>query len=292
MSTSKTSWASLPPEIRNRILNFLLYDGCSLAGLAAVSREWRTVMEPHNFARIDLTSSRLLKSGPILYRKRKLIHYIWYRLELQPYNCSLCTSEQDDYGMSDPDSLFVSEAFQGHCSALSLWEPNGDLVLDVSVYSPSDPEHCFKYLDFRPDIRPSGEPPFRHRYNESSSSSSSWTPPHDSSHGWVDGCQATAPGYGCIDKVFDEIMSEGPFEDEEQEMEWWQRLPSVPAITGILFRQQNRRRWKPRALANMLTRFPNLNEICYEPWREWGHPTHLTDIRKSLCSHYICGCQF
>lgn len=283
MSSTDTSWAGLAPSIRHQILRFLLYDE-GLAGFATVSREWQAVIEQHNFARIDLTPSRLSQSKPILIRKRKLIHYIWYRLELQPYDCSVCTPEEDNCAMSDPDSSFVSEAFLSLCSALSQWEPNGDLVLDVSVYSPSDPEHWFKYLDFRPDL-PFGESPSRLRYDESSS----WTPPHDPSHGWVDGRQATAPGYESIDKAFNEIMSEGPFEDEEQEMEWWQQLPSVPAITGILFRQQNRRRWKPRALSNMLTRFPNLKEICYEPWREWEHMSGLTDGRKSLCSHYICG---
>ncbi|KAK8058046.1 Oxoglutarate iron-dependent oxygenase [Apiospora phragmitis] len=64
-------------------------------------------------------------------------------------------------------------------------------------------------------------------------------------------------------------MDDGPFETDEEENQWWQALPSVPAVTGILLRQQNRRRWKVRALVQMFSRFPQLREIHYEPWREW-----------------------
>lgn len=64
-------------------------------------------------------------------------------------------------------------------------------------------------------------------------------------------------------------MSEGPFDDEEPEMQWWRGLPFVPVVGVMLHRQQTRRRWKPVTLANMLTRFPNMKELCYEPWREW-----------------------
>jgi hypothetical protein len=64
-------------------------------------------------------------------------------------------------------------------------------------------------------------------------------------------------------------MGEGPFNTEEQEMQWWQQLPLVPVITSVLLRQQNRRRWKPTALAQMFARLPRLEEVHYEPWRDW-----------------------
>jgi hypothetical protein len=35
-------------------------------------------------------------------------------------------------------------------------------------------------------------------------------------------------------KVFDEIMGEGPFSKDNQENQWWQQLPFVPAVTGAL----------------------------------------------------------
>ena len=81
-----------------------------------------------------------------------------------------------------------------------------------------------------------------------------------------------------MNRVFETIMSEGPFETDEEEDQWWQGLPPVPAVTGILLRQQNQRRWKPTALALMFARFPQLQEIHYEPWREWDqHEQTVTD---------------
>jgi hypothetical protein len=91
----------------------------------------------------------------------------------------------------------------------------------------------------------------------------------DHQHGWIAGSQNSTPPTAGIHKVFDEIMGEGPFYDNEEEDQWWQQLPLVPAVTGVLLRQQNRRRWKPTALAQMFARFPRLQEIYYEPWREW-----------------------
>ncbi|KAK7994916.1 hypothetical protein PG990_013689 [Apiospora arundinis] len=70
-------------------------------------------------------------------------------------------------------------------------------------------------------------------------------------------------------RVFEPVMPEGPFETREEENQWWQGLPSVPAVTGVLLRQQNYRRWNSRALAQMFARSPQLREINYEPWREW-----------------------
>lgn len=70
-------------------------------------------------------------------------------------------------------------------------------------------------------------------------------------------------------KIFGEIMDEEPFDTDEQETQWWQQLPSVPAVTGVLLRQQTRRRWKPTALTQMFARLPRLQALHYEPWREW-----------------------
>lgn len=65
---------------------------------------------------------------------------------------------------------------------------------------------------------------------------------------------------------------------------WWQNLPLVPAVTGVILRQQNRRRWKPTALAHMFSRLPGLREICYEPWREWDNDTQeWSDLRQYYC---------
>ena len=105
---------------------------------------------------------------------------------------------------------------------------------------------------------------------------------NDPAHGWVNGKQVIVPDHYAIERTFDEIMAEGPFDDEEPEMEWWRSLPLVPVVGVVLLRQQTRRRLKPVALANMFTRFPNIKELCYEPWREWTEIERQTDKRKCL----------
>ncbi|KFA63266.1 hypothetical protein S40285_06915 [Stachybotrys chlorohalonatus IBT 40285] len=96
----------------------------------------------------------------------------------------------------------------------------------------------------------------------------------------VDRAGIVAPKWHAIERKFDEIMGEGPFEDEELEMWWWQTLPLVPGVAVVLLRQQTRRRWKPVALANMLTGFPNMKELCYKPWSEWDSMERHTDQRN------------
>ncbi|OQD87652.1 hypothetical protein PENANT_c005G02252 [Penicillium antarcticum] len=221
------SWSCLPAEIRVLVLEALLQDdGCSLAGFAIVSREWQMTIELHNFAHINLTLSRLADFGPMIHRNRALVAiygFAWNSKNMIVPNVHLM-------------DLF---------SMLSTWKPNSNLLLDISVHSPSDSEHWFKYLTFEPDI--TSDECGLGQYTEQSIQAKLMT----------------------TSMVFDEIMGEGPFNSGEEEDQWWKQLPLVPEVTGVLLRQQNRQRWKPTALAQMFARFPRLQEICYEPWREW-----------------------
>lgn len=69
-----------------------------------------------------------------------------------------------------------------------------------------------------------------------------------------------------ICKVFHPVMEKGPFDNGQSEHRWRDQLPRAPAVTSLLLRQQNRRRWKPDA--HMFACFPSLQEVHYEPWRE------------------------
>ncbi|KAM5383515.1 hypothetical protein ACJZ2D_001964 [Fusarium nematophilum] len=276
MSRDRTSWDCLPPEIRNEIVGLLPVLGGRCSLLATVSRVWQSIIEPLNFAEISLTVPRLadLNSQAILFRKRSQIRYIWFRVELKPYDCGQCVNtDQDRWGLDNIDNQLIADAFESLFTTLSAWEPRGDLVLDISVYSPSDNQHWFKYLRFCSDTN-LGECPSRRGHEQGT------TLINDPAHGWVAGQQVLAPDELAIEQTFDEIMGEGPFDDEEPEMQWWRGLPFVPVVGVVLLRQQTRRRWKPVALANMLTRFPNMKELCYEPWREWTGIERQTDKRK------------
>ncbi|KAI1471840.1 uncharacterized protein F4812DRAFT_449719 [Daldinia caldariorum] len=235
------SWHDFPAEIRLTVLEILLQDGCSLAGYATVSQEWQTIIERHNFARIKLTPSRLADFGPVTHHME---------------------------GMNMEDSILISKALEDLFSTLSQCDPEGNLLLDISVHSSSDSEHWFKYLTFGPDIL-SDECGLNRREELPMLLKSD-----DQRHGWIAGSRASAP-----------IMGEGPFDDDELEFQWLDQLPLIPSITGVLLRQQTRRRWKPKSLLHMFGRFPRLREIYYEPWREWGDA--FRSLFESLTSNKL-----
>ncbi|KAJ3490825.1 hypothetical protein NLG97_g5705 [Lecanicillium saksenae] len=281
MDWGRTSWARLPHEIQNDIISLLPGLGGTCSQLATVSHAWQCIIEPRNFAEISLTVPRLAdpNSRALLFRKRHYIRYIWFRVELKTYDCKKCiNTDRELWGLDGIDNQFIVDAFQDLFAALGAWEPRGDLILDISIYSPSDNQHWFKYLSFYPDTS-LGECPSLDEHEQAADLI------NDPAHGWVAGQQVRAPGEQATEVTFDEIMAEGPFEDEEPEMQWWRSLPLVPVVGVMLLRQQTRRRWKPVALANMLKRFPNMKELCYEPWREWGNQTLIesfpqTQLRK------------
>ncbi|KAK1248949.1 hypothetical protein MKX08_007169 [Trichoderma sp. CBMAI-0020] len=232
----------LPTEIRLLILEALVKDGCTLSRLATVSRAWQAEIEQCNFARINLTPSRLVDFGSMAHRNRALVKYIWFCLELE--DCDSPPGRRMDgktvkrHAMVDTNNGPIATAFEDLFSVLSTWDPNGQLTLDVSIYSHSDSKHWVKNLTYMPGI-PSAT----------------------------------------MRKIFHAIMDEDPFDSEQLELQWWDQLPSVPVVTKLLLRQQNRRGWKPDALAHMFARFPRLEELRYEPWMEWDSMRRDTDRR-------------
>ncbi|KJK74250.1 hypothetical protein H634G_10396 [Metarhizium anisopliae BRIP 53293] len=270
------SWQRFPAEIRTAILEALLQTRGRLGSLATVSREWQAIIEKHSFSRIKLTLARLAKFSSMMRRNRALVRYIYFCVELQAYDCSKCSPglRDDTDGLCMEDNVRIVKGLEALFSTLSTWEPQrrGEtLQLDISVYSPSDPEHWCKYLTFEPDL------PFE----ECTIPSLVRSEYDDDKHGWRAGRQVQPPVFLAIQKVFDEIMEQGPFEDTTQDKEWYAQLPLAPAVTSLLLRQQSRRQWHPQALAWLLPRFPNLREFHYEPWREWYDGIQVVTDRES-----------
>ncbi|KAF5681471.1 hypothetical protein FDENT_8093 [Fusarium denticulatum] len=278
-SPSKKSWDSLPSEIRLLIFRSLLQDGSTLACLAAVSRAWQTDLERYNFARIKLTPSRLMDFRSMIRRNQGLC---------APRGDVLTTEEViAALTVSDTEHCSITTAFQGLFSILSEWDQHSELILDISIYSPSDAQHWFPYLTFMPDSpsdRLEGSGLELTTINQSY---------HGPPHGWVTGFRHSAPPPAAVHKAFHRIMEEGALDSDQSEFQWWNQLPSVSSVTSILLRQQNRRRWKPRALAHMLARFPRLQEIHYEPWRGWDIFQRATDkvfMQRFLDGEDLAGC--
>lgn len=258
------NWNDLAHEIRQHILEDLIQYGCTLSRLATVSREWQREFERHNFARIRIRPARLADFDSMTRRNRALVRYIWFCLELPIYDCPDCEREEAYYVEYTTHGLIAS-AFQTLFEVLGTWDPSEDLVLDISVYSPSDSAHYFPYTSVLPDdpSNPNmvGDTGIQHAITQGHD---------DSRHGWVAGFRQRPPPKSAFKKVFySTMMRDGPFGDARLEREWWDQLPLVPAVTSVLLRQQNRRRWRPRSFAEMLRRLPRLRETHYEPWRPW-----------------------
>lgn len=277
MATNKGSWGSLPNEIRLMILETLLQDGCSLASLATVSREWQTIMEEHNFARIKVTLSRLRVFGPMLHRNRALVRYIWLCVELAEYGCMDCESiGLEEYARSY-GAVVCECVFHNLFSVLSTWEPHGSLLLDISFHSPSDPEHWFPGLTSLPDI-PSFE---EFELAVCGKSKPKVAAPKDNKHGWADGSPSLQALYKITEDVKIETVDKGrcPLEDIDDRS---RRMPVAPAVTGFLLRQQNYRQLNPRQVGRMFEVCTGLQDVYYEPWRQCDDSSQFeVDLRKT-----------
>ncbi|KAK4096295.1 hypothetical protein N658DRAFT_519301 [Parathielavia hyrcaniae] len=180
-----------------------------------------------------------------------------WQAELERHNFArikLTPSRLADFSSMVHRNHALADAVENLFSIVSAWDPKSDLILEISIYSLSNSQHWFKYLTSLPDS-PSQTIPTE-GYD-------------DAQHGWVAGFRHAAPPRRAFDKIFSGIMEQGPFRNYVSKFEWWDQLPSVPAVASLLLRQQNRRRWKPNTLTHMFARLPRLQEIHYEPWGEW-----------------------
>jgi hypothetical protein len=89
----------------------------------------------------------------VIHRSRNLLRYLYLCIELERYDCIKCEGHAQEYmGLSDRDNSLITTVFENVFLALSTGEHNEfNLILDISIYSPSDSEHRFKYLAFEPD---------------------------------------------------------------------------------------------------------------------------------------------
>lgn len=165
-----------------------------LAQYAAVSKEWQGFFEKTLYRHWTLTQSCLGAFGEIVHRQRCLVEHIHLCIELEAYTCPDCS----DFG-SIPlkrNNIIAKAAINWLFLILSTWRRHqdvlpGGLVLELSIYSPSDSLHAFKgdmYLhsasftnnDFQGD-RP---------------------PVHDLYHGWTNGQRLEPPDMAAISRVF------------------------------------------------------------------------------------------
>jgi hypothetical protein len=254
-------WTSLAAELRGMILEALKHEG-NVAHCASVCREWQAAIEQHNFHSLKLTTRDIPSFNKMATRNFGLIRYIWYSIELRNYDCTECDlGETED--VMDTNRATVKEGMGAILCALSEHPPDGNMTLDISIHSPSDSQHHFKYIRFEPTNPLSSSNPLKHASH------------HDSVHSSL----VPLPSIAAIERVFPDI------EFWEGEDDIWTSMPQVACVTHLLLRRQTRRRWDPITLSRLIACLPNLQDMCFEPWREWGRwNQRRTDISKCSCT--------
>ncbi|GJN69559.1 hypothetical protein PLICBS_003608 [Purpureocillium lilacinum] len=259
----------LPTEIRLGIVEALLEDGCRLAPLATVSRDWQEVVEPYTFSHIKLTTERAGQFASMTRRNRAHIRYIWVSLEIRDYDCLPCLKDRGwgvRQAMNEANRVLVASALRDLFAALSEWEPTGSLVLDFGVDSPCDPKEWFKY-------RASGLDESDDEDDEGRCPEEGWTPQFYGPH----------PRIPYRLNVFEHIMQGSFFgRDPLKEQICWHLLPQAPAVTGVLLREQGSIQCRPTALRCLLSRFPRLEEIYCEPRTLWYSKTSARGLGGSI----------
>lgn len=250
-------WHSLPSEIQMHILEALLLHEDS-ARYASICRAWQTIIERKNFARLEVTQSRLAGFNDTGYRHRHLVKYIWFSIEPCEYLCPHCGGVV--YNWNEVPTKTIRRAIQDLVIQLSTWEPSDSSLLDISIQAPSGFRHSSSTIQYGSGVI--SEPK-----KATNIRCSHWL--HDRSI------------YGPFAPLLNRTTNVSKREPKSSH-----KVPKARAVTSLLLRRQTRRPWKSEVLEELLDLLPEVHEIHYEPWRDWRRmkerPTNTSKARDTL----------
>ena len=142
-------WDSLPVEIQTHILEALVLHGDS-ARYASICRAWQRIIEQRIFACIKVTQSRLAGFSDIGHRHRHFVKCIWFSIEPSDYHCPHCGGV--GFYNWQVSSKTIRKAIQDLVIQLSMWEPSGSLLLDISVKAPSALINSSSIIQYGPPL--------------------------------------------------------------------------------------------------------------------------------------------
>ncbi|KAL6807373.1 hypothetical protein GGI42DRAFT_351980 [Trichoderma sp. SZMC 28013] len=254
----RPSWVHLPPEIRIMILKIVAdQKHPGWASLASVCKEWQDVLEKINFRKLSLQVSCLDDFALLSPQTRELVRHIYFCIELPRYTYRCCSKRRSR--LVDINSI-VTNAVRKLFSILSMWEPAGNLALELNVYSPSDCEHWFKNIYLSSD----------NVDQEGDATPAAWIkiPDLDLFHGWASGQQLHPPPDYAVQRLFKPIR-----------LDLRESSPQVKAVTRLIIRRQLRRCICVKSFARMFRKLNHLEQISYEPWSPYHDPNRDGDNR-------------
>ncbi|KAI5459680.1 hypothetical protein BGZ63DRAFT_446536 [Mariannaea sp. PMI_226] len=257
-------WSLLPLAARLGVLEILRGSDendskSGLAQYASVCKEWQGHFEKKLYRRLILTPSSLGEFDKLVRRQRNLVEHIWFRIELERDPCPDCKSCSSPGEMMLRDRNLATEAIRKLFFILCLWPEQQNharhqrLTLDLSVWSPSDPQPDFK-----------GDLHFGMNLVANEDAEGSENPGHDLCHGR----RLEVPDRGAISRMFSFAVLEFP-----------NGLPFVRVIRRLIIRRQTRRSFYDQGLAQILTSLPNLEHFDYEPWDGFIFPVRYGQDR-------------
>ena len=227
------------------------------ARYASICRAWQTMIERRTFAHLKVTRARLAGFSDIGYRHRHLVKNIWFSIEPSEFLCPRCDGARIPNWHQLPTET-ISRAIQDLVIQLSTWEPNGSLLLDISVKAPSGLMHSSSTIQYGSDLI---SDPKKAKTIQCSNLL------HDTDF-WLAGLRRKITN---VDKL-EPVPS--------------QKMPKARAVTSLLLRRQTRRPWKSEELVELLDLLPEVHEIHYEPWRDWRRmeerPTNTSKAQDTL----------
>lgn len=227
---------SLPLEIQTYILEALVLDG-NAAQYASICRTWQTIIERKNFAHLTVTRSRLADFSDIGYRHRHLVKHIWYSIEPDESECWECGPAKI-HNWRLVSTRPVRKAIRDLVKHLSVWEPRGSLLLDISVRAPSSLMDFCGIMQYGPCVIPELK-------KTEIIQCSDWRHYRGSYRRPVSGSLELLPKLRR------------------------KRKPKVTAVTSLLLSRQSHYIWESEALEETLDLFPEVHEIQYEPYHFW-----------------------
>ncbi|KAK0659485.1 hypothetical protein QBC41DRAFT_237256 [Cercophora samala] len=242
---SSFRWGSLPAEIRCTILEVIMgekYPGCGWGSLASVCKEWQSVVERKNFARLNLREhslGRFQSEQPV--RCRNLLRHICLDIEIRNYTCGSCGREE----YAEYSTSMIRPVLNFGLAFLTGFKEAKDLTLELNIYSPSDPDHWFHHWHFG-------------SRNQRPPQAIDCARRHDPKHGWVRGRQVAPPPCTATMRLFEQV------ELDVQFIKY--RLDN---ITCFVLQRQVRRQiehvWR------LIRKLDCLEHLIYEPWRPWSN---------------------
>lgn len=208
----------------------------NIAQYATVCRKRQKAIEQLNFHSLSLTAQDVPTLDNIMAKRSlNLVKYISYSIELERCDCSDCNcyESEDEYMAA---AVAIKDGIRAMLQTLSKRSYSGDMTLDLSIYSPSDAEHYFKYIRFEPANALSR--------NRMRGQASHHVPVH-----------STPPSLRAVNRIFGGFfftdLDASGHETSGSGEEFWATVPEVSCVTRLLLRRQTRRRWDPIAISRL-----------------------------------------